>query len=177
MKFTDVKPAVKFLGIFLGSYLILSMLYGFWIESQGARPDGMTQEVSKEVVAILRAAGVEATFRQNPDGPTVHLMRDHTKVLNVFEGCNGLNVVIVFLSFVLAYGGGTPIRLAIFVVAGSLAIHVANLARILWLFWLADVNADLFYYVHKYLFTAVIYILVFAMWWAWITRWSKPRHE
>ncbi len=177
MKISEVKPARWFVGVFLGSYLIFSIIYGLWISSHGIVPDAMTEEVSREVVGILRWFGVDASYAQNPDGPTVHVLRDGQKVLNVFEGCNGLNVMIVFFSFVLAYGRATPLRMSGFLLVGSIAIHLANLARILWLFWLADVNADLFYYFHKYLFTAVIYVIVFALWWTWITQWSTKQHD
>lgn len=171
MTFADVKPAVRFLGIFLGCYLGLSILYGLWIESLGSLPDGMTREVSREVAGILKGLGYDAETRPNPLGPTVFLYLGEEKIINVFEGCNGLNVMIVFLSFVFAFGGSAR-NIAWFIPAGFLAIHVTNLARVLWLFWLAAVDAKLFYYFHKYLFTAVIYLIVFALWWFWVTRWN-----
>lgn len=174
MKIDEVKPALRFVGIFLGCYLGLSVLYGLWIESLGSIPDFMTREVSREVVDILKTLGVEATQQANPLGPTVFIHQGDRKVLNVFEGCNGLNVMIVFLSFVLAYGGKRE-RVLWFIPAGFVVIHLANLGRILWLFGLSSVNAQLFYYFHKYFFTAVIYVIVFALWWFWVTRWNgKP---
>jgi exosortase family protein XrtF len=178
MNIAEVKPALRFLGIFLGCYIVLSVLYGFWIESLGKVPDAMTSEVSREVVAILNTLGVEASQEPNPSGPTVFVFDGAKKVLNVFEGCNGLNVMIVFLSFVLAYGGRRE-RVLWFIPAGFLVIHLANLGRILWLFWLSAFNERLFYYFHKYFFTAAIYVIVFMLWWFWVTRWngtSSVRH-
>lgn len=176
MRLAEVKPALRFLGIFLGCYLVLSLLYGFWIESLGKAPDFMTSEVSREVVAILRVFNVNASQQANPDGPTVFVYEDTRKVLNVFEGCNGLNVMIVFLSFVLAYGGHRQ-RILWFIPAGFLVIHLANLGRILWLFGLSAFNERLFYYFHKYFFTAVIYLIVFVLWWLWVTRWNGKPEE
>lgn len=171
MSFNEVKPALRFLGIFLGCYLVLSVLYGLWIESLGNIPDAMTSEVSQEVVIVLDALGVAASQQPNPDGPTVFIFDSSRKVLSVFEGCNGLNVMIVFLSFVLAYGGRRG-RMLWFIPLGFLLIHLANLGRILWLFWLSAVDARLFYYFHKYFFTAAIYLIVFVLWWFWVTRWN-----
>lgn len=172
----SVKPALRFLGVFLVSYIVLSLVYGLWIESLGDTPDAMTREVSREVVDILRTIGYNATLEQNPSGPTMFLFNGTQKVLNVFEGCNGLNVMIVFVSFVLAFGG-VPKRMLLFIVMGFMVIHLANLARILWLFWLSAVDAKLFYYFHKYVFTAVIYVIVFGLWWLWVTRWNGTTRE
>lgn len=175
MRFEDVKPALRFLGVFLGSYLLLSLLYAYWIESRGGSPDGMTVEVSRQVVGILRLAGVDARQERNPDGPTVQIFEGPRRVLNVFEGCNGINVMIVFLAFVLAFGGQRA-RIAWFIPLGFLVIHVANLMRILWLFWLSSIDARLFYYFHKYFFTGVIYVIVFGLWWGWVTKWSARQN-
>ena len=171
MNISEVKPALKFLGIFLGCYFLLSIAYGFWIESMGTRPDPMTGEVSAEVVKLLRVFGYDVRAEQNPLGPTIFIFQGSKKVLNVFEGCNGLNVMIVFLAFVLAFGGKAR-NLVWFVPLGLIIIHLTNLARILWLFWLAAWDDRMFYYFHKYLFTAVIYAIVFAMWWLWIRKWN-----
>lgn len=172
MTFNEVKPTLRFLGIFLGTYLTISTLYGLWIESLGTRPDPVTVEVSREVVGLLRIAGEPATFQVNPNGPTVWVMKENRKVLNVFEGCNGVNVLIVFLGFILAFGGAGK-RQVVFLAAGFLIVHVSNLARIIWLYALSSYNEKLFYYFHKYLFTAAIYAVVFLLWWFWVTRWYK----
>ena len=156
MRFEEVKPALRFLGIFLGSYLTLNLLYGVWIESLDKTPDAMTVEVTSEVAMILQKIGYQARIEPNPSGPTVFLLNGKKKVLNMFEGCNGINVAIVFLCFVLAFGGNRT-RMIWFIGLGMVAIHLANLGRILWLYWLAAHHPQLFYYFHKYLFTAVIH--------------------
>ena len=169
MKLDEVKPALRFLGIFLGGYFILNLIYGIWIESLGKTPDAMTYEVSAEVAAILNAIGYTATIQESPSRPVVILFNGNNRILNVFEGCNGINVMIVFLSFVMAFGGART-RMLWFLGVGFVVIHLANLGRILWLFWLANNHKQLFYYFHKYLFTAMIYLIVFALWWMWVTK-------
>jgi len=172
MNWSEVKPALRFLGIFLGVYLVLNLIYGLWIESLGTAPDSVTRSVSSQVAAILQNANYPAGIRDNPAGPTIFLLRDEQIILNVFEGCNGINVMIVFLSFVLAFGGKKS-SLMWFVPVGFLVIHFSNLARIFGLYWLSEQNDQLFYYYHKYFFTALIYLIVFILWWIWVTRLSQ----
>lgn len=174
MKLSEFKPALRFLGIFLGSYFILNLIYGVWIESLGNSPDAMTYWVSHQTGKILEIFGYEATAVLNETGPTVRLMNNQQLVLSVFEGCNGINVFIVFFSFMIAFGG--PIkRMAWFIPLGLFLIHLTNLLRILFLYWLAELESSYFYYVHKYLFTAVIYAVVFALWWIWIKHLSTVK--
>lgn len=171
MTFREVKPALHFLGIFLGCYLGLSILYGLWIESRGDIADPMTKEVSREVVAILRGLSFDAHLEPNSTGPTVMIYQGSSKMLNMFEGCNGLNVMIVFVSFVLAFGGRRH-SIFWFIPVGMFVIHLSNLGRIFLLYVIAGADARLFYYFHKYFFTAAIYVIVFVLWWLWIKRWN-----
>ncbi|MCB0494203.1 MAG: exosortase family protein XrtF [Cyclobacteriaceae bacterium] len=167
MNFSDFKPALRFLLIFLSVYFVLNLLYGIWIEALGTRPDVVTHWVSSQSAAIVRTLGWEAQAVPNPDGPTIRMVSGDRVILNVFEGCNGLNVIIVFLAFVLAFGGSFK-KMLWFIPLGVLVIHSFNLFRILLLYFLASNNSTYFYYFHKYFFTAVIYLAVFFLWWLWI---------
>ena len=115
----------------------------------------------------MDALGYNAHAIPNPDGPTVRMMSGDQIILNVFEGCNGLNVIIVFLAFILAFGGSVR-KMFWFIPVGLLAIHAFNLGRIMLLYFLSYTGSNYFHYFHKYLFTAVIYGAVFFLWWLWI---------
>lgn len=167
MNFSDFKPALRFLLIFLSVYFVLNLVYGIWIERLGNQPDRATQWASEHSAAIVNALGWDAHAVPNPGGPTIRMMNGDRIILNVFEGCNGINVMIVFLAFVLAFGGLLR-KMAWFIPMGLMAIHLFNLFRILLLYFLANSNSTYFYYFHKYLFTAVIYGVVFLLWWLWI---------
>ena len=167
MNFSDFKPALRFLLIFLSVYFVLNLLYGVWIETLGQQPDVVTHWVSNQSAAIVRAMGWEAEAVPNPDRPTIRMTDGNKTILNVFEGCNGLNVIIVFLAFIMAFGGSLK-KMLWFVPLGILVIHLFNLFRILLLYFLASNNSTYFYYFHKYFFTAMIYLAVFFLWWLWI---------
>ncbi len=48
-----------------------------------------------------------------------------------------------------------------------------NLARISLLFWVALYLPDLVYFVHKYLFTAILFVIVFVLWIVWVRKFSQ----
>lgn len=167
LKLNEFKPALRFLLIFLSVYFVLNLVYGLWIESLGSQPDFATQWVSSQSALLANGMGYEAQAVPNPDGPTIRMMSGDRVILNVFEGCNGLNVVIVFLAFILAFGGSVRKR-GWFIPAGILVIHLFNLGRIMILYFLSYTGSNYFHYFHKYFFTAVIYGAVFFLWWLWI---------
>jgi exosortase family protein XrtF len=100
------------------------------------------------------------------------LYNERAAVLNFFEGCNGLNVMIVFLAFMAAFGGNRK-NILWFIPLGLLIIYFANLARLTMLYYVAEYFQSYFYFVHKYLFTAVIYVIVFGLWTIWIMKYGR----
>lgn len=172
---SDFRPALRFLATFIGVYVVLNVVYGAWVSSYGTRPDPMTVWVSRQTAGVETTISDACNSELNEKGPTVFL-RDETgrTVLNVFEGCNGLNVMVVFIAFVLAFGG-TAKKMLWFIPAGLVIIHLSNLVRLLFLYYLADTKSHYFYYFHKYFFTGAIYLIVFILWWVWV-RYFHQRH-
>lgn len=172
MNWRNYGIALRFTAVFIGTYLALNLLYGWWVEWQSPEPDGMTRLVAGQCESSLQLIGYEARSIQTEGLPSIHLFNGDRLVLNVFEGCNGLNVMIVFLSFLAATARrwGT---FAWYAAAGCVILHVFNILRIDLLFWLGDTSPNLFHYFHKYLFTATIYGVVFLLWWAWQVRFAK----
>lgn len=165
----EFKPSIFFLLRFLGVYFIGNLLYGFYVESFEDRPDALTQLATYQTATCLRSFGLDVTARDNTQGPTVFLETDRDIVLSVYEGCNGLNVMIVFVAFMVAFGG--PVKKMLwFIPAGLIVIHIFNLGRISLLYFVAQRYEEYFYLFHKYFFTAIIYVVVFLLWALWILK-------
>lgn len=165
----SLPPALRFLLIFVVLYLVLNGLYALWIAGWYPQADPATRWVGQQTAACLRWGGYHLELVPVSDKPLIGFVNNNDTVINLFEGCNGINVMIVFISFVIAFGG--PVRKMIpFILGGLLLIHGLNLVRVGFLFWLAETDSTWFYYFHKYLFTAFLYAFVFVAWWIWI-RW------
>lgn len=169
MKWKEAGVAVRFTSIFIGTYLILNAFYGWWVESQYPKADSMTVAVARQCATTLRWSGYDTHISELPAEASVHLVHEDRTVLNVFEGCNGLNVMIVFVSFLLATAKNWR-PAVLFGVVGLLVIHLFNILRINLLYWLSMNTPNLFHYFHKYLFTATIYGVVFLLWGFWMTK-------
>ncbi len=172
----DFKPALMFLGKFLALYFVGNILYGVFIESYADQADPITAMVTRQTSAFLNTVGFDTSYENHPAKATVILMDNSIPVIHVFEGCNGVNVMIVFVAFLFAFGG--PVKtMSIFLPAGILVIHLFNILRVSLLFHLAQEDSEQFYYFHKYFFTATLYLVVFGLWVLWVMRFNEKRYS
>lgn len=170
----EFAPSLLFLGKFLAIYFVGNIVYGLFIESYDHQPDPITSGVTHQTAWLLKGLGYEIYAENYQDRAKVALKADSRYVLNVYEGCNGINVFIVFIAFLIAYGG--PVKLlAVFIPAGLILIHITNLFRISLLFYLSLEQPDQFYFFHKYFFTITLYLVVILLWALWILRFNGKR--
>ncbi len=174
----EFKPALLFLSKFLGIYISANILYGIYIDHYYPQSDPATSWVANQVAAIISISGTSVQTQLNPNKATISLFEEGANdvIINVFEGCNGINVSIVFVAFLVAYQG-TAKRTVVFALIGLLIVHVFNLARIILLFQQARNHSPYFYYVHKYLFTAILYFVVVVLWWLWISKFNGIKND
>ena len=85
------------------------------------------------------------------------VLRDSASGLSISieSGCNGVEATIVLIAAVVAIQASWRQRL-VAILLGFLAIQVANLARIISLFYLMQWNLDLFNWIHLYVWPILI---------------------
>lgn len=164
----EFRPVLLFLGKFLILYISGNVLYGFWIESLHPAADPATLVVTRQVAFLLNVFG-EQTSVYEQNNAYVTIVHNGEGILSVFEGCNGINVVIVYLSFILSFRAINQ-RTIWFAVLGIIIIHLSNLLRIIMLYIVSSAYQQFQYFVHKYLFTGFIYGIVLLLWILWIRK-------
>lgn len=167
--FQDFKPSILFLAKFLGLYVVLNIAYGFYLDFSEGEADLMTKWVTEQTANVIDIYEDRIATGPNGDLKSVFIFKNEQAILSVYEGCNGLNVMVIFISFLVAYGK-IGSRMLWFIPLGLTVIHLFNILRILLLFHVTISMPDFLYFSHKYLFTAFIYIAVFGMWAIWIFK-------
>ena len=171
------KAVVKFLLIFFGSYIILALLYQAYlrfIPFENYHPDYVTHQVAKQSYWIIDALGYETYFVKHPEINNMMLAINDKYVVRIIEGCNSLSVIILFMSFILAFGKGFK-KTFLFILFGSILIYVLNLWRI------ALLTLGLYFYpeyktlMHDIFFPLFIYGVVFLLWIYWVKNYQKPQ--
>ncbi|MBS1680083.1 MAG: exosortase family protein XrtF [Bacteroidetes bacterium] len=161
------KKAITFLLVFVALYIGLNTIYGFYTQTFLPTSDPITRSVSSQVVWFL--SFFDSSIASFPSGFSEYVAvgNDRETLIYVFEGCNGVNVVIVYFSFIVAFSG--PVKLfAKYAGIGLISIHVLNIARIGLLYGVAFYFPEQLYFFHKYLFTGIIYVVVFVLWYFWV---------
>ncbi|WNB17039.1 exosortase family protein XrtF [Marivirga arenosa] len=167
--YQDFKPSILFLAKFIGLYIILNIAYGFYLDASKGDADVVTKIVTEQTAWIIDLYEDQISTGPTEDLKSIFIYQGENPILSVYEGCNGLNVMIIFLSFLIAFGTIGK-KMLWFIPTGIIVIHLFNLLRILLLFHVTISMPEFLYFSHKYLFTAFIYIAVFGMWALWILK-------
>ena len=155
------KPFLLFLVKFIFSYLVLTFSYQYYLNQfdiKNNEVDGFTKLVTTQVEQVL-------LFFNCDD----HIELHH--VSRIIEGCNALSVIILFISFVIAFSGKLK-NTIYFIISGSIIIHILNISRIA-LLMVAFYNfPEANFFLHDILFPLVIYGTVFILWIIWVNKYS-----
>ena len=156
-------------------YGVLTIAYHLYLSfSDGSQfyPDYMTHLVARQTNTLLNSIGYDANILPHPNEPSMKVIINGKYVARVIEGCNALSVIILFLSFIVAFAG--KLKTTIFYgFAGSILIYAFNLIRIVIL------SVGLYHYpwreelLHNIIFPLLIYGTVFLLWMIWVNRFSK----
>jgi len=89
--------------------------------------------------------------------------------MDVKNGCNAVETMILFLAAVLAFPASARLRL-IAILIGLPAIQLANLVRLTSLFWVGSTRPDWFNLFHVAVWQSVIILIGVAMFAIWSSR-------
>lgn len=170
------KAVIKFLGVFFGTYIILSLIYQFYLDqapSQIYYPEPITHVVALHSESLINLFGYETKMIPSLGDPSMLLGLNGQYLVRIVEGCNAVSVIILFLSFILAFKKDWKSTF-LFIFAGSVLIYAFNVLRIALLtigFYEIPEHKEL---MHSTLFPLFIYGFVFLLWILWIRNYKNP---
>ena len=167
------KPFLLFLGTFFLTYIVLTFLYQQYLNGfEENQIDSVTRMVSENTEQVLLLFTDGSSIEESTTQPYMKLFFNEKYVARIVEGCNSISVIILFISFVVAFSGRLQTTL-LFIFGGSLLIYALNVLRI------AALSALIFYFpkqeslLHEVLFTLYIYGVVFILWLIWVRKFSR----
>ncbi|MDN3492866.1 exosortase family protein XrtF [Winogradskyella bathintestinalis] len=169
------KSVIRFIVTFLVIYGVLTICYNLYLNiSEDLRyyPDYVTHLVAEQTNALLNGLGYVSNVLPHPNEPSIKIIINGKYVARVIEGCNAISIIILFLSFIIAFAGKFKTTL-LYGLAGSVIIYAFNLIRIVIL------SIGLYHYpwqremLHTVIFPMLIYGTVCLLWMVWVNRFSK----
>ncbi len=151
---------VRFALILAGSFTLVA-----WNPVNDRLVLPFTALVARGSGALLAALGQEVEVRGTViDGPRF--------AVNIENGCNGVETLLILLAGVLAFPAGWSVRLA-GLALGSVAIQGVNLVRVGALYLTGAYRPDLFDASHTVLWQSAVVatgMLLFLVWTRWAVR-------
>lgn len=155
-------------------YGALSLSYKLYLDfsKEGLfYPDYITNLVANQTKILLNNVGYKTEVLPHPDEPSMKVVVEGKYLARVIEGCNATSVIILFVSFVIAFSGRFK-ETFVFALSGSVLIYTVNLIRIV------IISIGLYHYpwrreiIHTVIFPAIIYGMVFLLWMLWVKRFA-----
>lgn len=166
----EYRPIFISLLKFFSVYLILTALYYWYLtyyQNDLATCDIYTFNVAKQSSCLLQWIGItsKAIHIDHENFMRFYINNKFVSIVN--EGCNALSVIILYVSFIIAFAYSFK-KTCIYLVITILFIYLINIVRI------SFVNYIFYYYPqygkfsHDYLFPSIIYGLIIILWIVWI---------
>ena len=173
--FIQFKPFFTFLVVFFASYLVLyfcyTKVYLEQYDSAKNQIDSITKSVANQTEFVLKIFNQNIQTIDNTDEASVRLVLNNVYVARVVEGCNAVSVILLFVSFIVAFST-TFKRTFLFIFVGILIIHILNIARIALLTWALYHYPNQQKLLHDIIFPLFIYGVVFVLWLVWLHKFS-----
>ena len=175
--FYKYKSVIRFVVLFLGTYLLLTILYALYLQlSKGGAypPDYITHLVAKQSSTLINGFGYDANVIPHETQPTMKLFVEGQYLAQIIEGCNAISIIILFVAFVVAFAQRFR-KTLFFILAGTVIIYSVNILRI------AILVIALYRYpnyeqtLHGVVFPGIIYGMVFLLWMLWVRIISKGK--
>jgi exosortase family protein XrtF len=172
--FKQYRPFLIFLLKFFLSYLALTVVYKIYLSGFDAslhQVDSFTNAVARQTTNVIEWFGYTAFLEWHSNEASVKLIVNEKYVARVVEGCNVMSVMILFVTFIIAFSGRLKHTL-VFGVMGCALLYVLNIFRI------ALLAIALYHFpererlLHEIVFPVVIYGVVFLLWLVWVNKYS-----
>lgn len=175
--FVKYKLVLRFIFMFLGSYLVLSLCYHLYLSffrNSGFYPDPITHLVAKQSEVLVDGFGYNAQILPHQAELSIKLIVNQVYLARIIEGCNAISIMILFTSFVISFFGKLKLSL-FYILAGMVLIYTMNIIRIailaIGIYELPQHTA----FLHSIIFPLIIYGTVFLLWVAWVHIYAKKQ--
>ena len=171
------KTIIIFLIKFFSTYFILFGIYSYYLNKTQLKSEifscsPVTKVVANHVQNMAQIIGYDAQIEQNNNELSMKFMLNGEYVSRIIEGCNSISIIILFLSFIIAFSGSIKATI-FFGIFGSFTIYLVNLIRIIALsvlYYKFPVYQEV---LHSLVFPAIIYGLTFVLWITWVKYFSN----
>ncbi|SFU29274.1 exosortase family protein XrtF [Pustulibacterium marinum] len=170
--FQKYSAAIGFVLRFLIVYAALTALYNWFIASAAPYPDQITTWVTEQSEWILEYSPYHIRMVLDDTDPFYRVMINDTYAARIIEGCNSVSVLILFVTFIIAFRGSWK-HTVLYSLGGIVLLYLTNLFRIVILTMGVYKYPEYTEILHQLVFPAIIYGAMFILWIIWVKKFTK----
>jgi len=152
---------ILFVVILGGSFTLISLN---WVNDHAVEP--FTAGIADLSGGVLRLMGQNVTMAGT-------IIRNPRFAVNIRNGCNGIEAMLIFIAAVLAFPASWKSRLS-GLGLGILAIQVVNLVRVVALFLTGVYFPKIFDTSHTVIWQTIVILCGVLLWIFWANRFATP---
>ncbi|MFY0626283.1 MAG: archaeosortase/exosortase family protein [Reichenbachiella sp.] len=146
-------------------FVVWQIAYHGFIKPNETIDNTLTEWVTASSVFGLTLLGFDSSSIDN----VIYI--NEIQSVKVANGCNGLELVALFLGFLICFPGNLKSKI-VYGIFGSIAIELINILREITLALNYNYFRATFDINHKYTYALLVYAFVFIVWKHWIERYS-----
>lgn len=151
-------------------------LYSFYLNSTQSNTDvfscsPVTVAVSQHAEKAAELLGYQVDIQQNELEYSLSFEVNGKLVAKIVEGCTSIAIMILFLSFIIAFSGKITNTL-IFGLSGIFLIYLVNIFRIVFMAIIIYHYPEYTQVLHDIVFPGMIYGIVFILWMIWVNKFA-----
>jgi len=162
-------------------FIIWKMLYMLWLRPQGILDAPLTTAIGTSTAGVLNLFAEHSDFQPvrsfpvaGPEedveaGGVVDIYRNGENTLRIASACNGLKIMVLYAGFLFCFPAASPSRRWTFLGIGLALIFLFNIIRCALLVWIFLRYRQYLDFSHHFLFTFIVYICVFLLWYKYAT--------
>ncbi len=157
----EITFLVLFLAVLGGSFALISLN---WVNDHVIEP--FTADVARASGAGLNLLGQQVTLQGT-------IIQGHRFAVNIRNGCNGVEAMLIYLAAVLAFPASWRARL-LGLGLGVVAIQLVNLVRVIALYLTGVYFPKIFDASHTVIWQSIVILFGVLLWILWANRWATP---
>jgi exosortase H (IPTLxxWG-CTERM-specific) len=157
----EITFLVLFLVVLGGSFALISLN---WVNDHVIEP--FTAGVARASGAGLNLLGQQVTLEGT-------IIQGHRFAVNIRNGCNGVEAMLIYLAAVLAFPASWRARL-FGLGLGVVAIQLVNLVRVIALYLTGVYFPKIFDASHTVIWQSIVILFGVLLWILWANRWATP---
>lgn len=166
----EYKPIITCLVKFFSIYLVLIGFYYLYLnyyQNKLLTCDPFTEIVARQSSSLLNVFGFSSEVSHHNQENHILFFINKKYVSFVNEGCNALSVMILYLSFIIAFAS-TWKKTFLYLLFTLPIIHFFNITRIAFINYVFYYHPEYGKDAHDYIFPTIIYGLIIILWITWI---------